>query len=44
MSKPDNAFTRNGIDIEEWNGALVDAMRTGGAPEEEIGLPVGAER
>ena len=31
-----NGFQRYGIDIEEWVEALADALREGGADEEEI--------
>jgi hypothetical protein len=34
--EPDNAFTRYGISEEEFAAALEEAMRNGGADEEEI--------
>ncbi|MFI6396469.1 hypothetical protein [Nonomuraea sp. NPDC050540] len=34
--RPDNAFTRYGIDLDEYTAALIDAMQVGGASEAEI--------
>lgn len=31
-----NAFSRYGIDVNEYSGALAEAMRVGGASEQEI--------
>jgi hypothetical protein len=42
-TKPNNAFTRYGIDPDEWTEALADAMRTGGASEQEIQEAVAIE-
>ncbi|MBB5085249.1 hypothetical protein [Nonomuraea endophytica] len=33
---PDNAFTRYGVDLDEYTAALIDAMQVGGAGEAEI--------
>lgn len=33
---PDNAFSRYGVDLDEYTTALIDAMQVGGASQAEI--------